>query len=162
MIITFSDSSRGRLWDGQKWRKEAHIRTEGSCWQIPHFRKSPSLAYAWYVSSKNYFMWKKEITLSLSGVVGLVLPLVVEKKIAIFEIQISRNWLYRWNDPNLGPSKFRSWWCISMTLSPWDPRCWWSMHIYIGYFHPKYNFHISNINWTYEISSPIVYFYRTR
>ena len=50
-----------------------------------HFRKSPSLAYARYVHFKKYFMWKKEITLSLSGVVGFGVPLVIEKKIVIFQ-----------------------------------------------------------------------------
>ena len=84
------------------------------------------------------------------------------KKIAIFEIQIPRYWLYRPNDPIFRPSKFPSSGSISMPLSPSDPRCWGSMHIYIGYFHPKYNFDISHKNSNYEISSWTVYFYRAR
>ena len=81
---------------------------------------------------------------------------------AIFEIQIPRYWLHRRNDPIFGPSKFPSWCPISMPLSPSDPRCWGSMHIYIGYFHPKYNFDIFHKNSKYEISSWTVYFYRAR
>ena len=98
----------------------------------------------------------------MSGFVGIGVGTVFVKKIVIFEIQISRNWLHRRNDPILGPSKFRSSGHISLALSSSDPRCWGSMHIYVGYFHPKNNFDISHRKWNYEISSWTVYFYRAR
>ena len=84
------------------------------------------------------------------------------KKIGNFIFQISRFWVYRPNDVILRPSKFLSRGSISMRQCPFDPRCWWSKHIYIGYLHPKYNFDISHKNWNYKISSWSVYFYRAR
>ena len=96
------------------------------------------------------------------AVVGFVVEVVFVEKNAIFDFQIPRFWLHHPFDPNMGPSKFPSSCPISMPLSPSNPRCWGSMHIYIGYFHPKYLFDISNINWTYKISSWVVYFYRAR
>ena len=107
-------------------------------------------------------MSKKEITSRMSAVVGFVVKVVFVKKIAIFDFQIPGFWLHHPFDPNMGPSKFPSSCPISMPLSPSDPRCWWSMHIYMGYFHPKYDFDISHKSPNYEISSPIVYFYRAR
>ena len=98
----------------------------------------------------------------MSSFIGIGVEVVFVQKIAIFEIQITRYWVYHPNDPNMGPSKFPSSCPISMPLSPSNPRCWGSMHIYIGYFHPKYNFHISHINSNYKISSWTVYFYRAR
>ena len=68
MIITFSDSSRGRLWDGQKWRKEAHIRTGGIVLANPTFSKIPLISVClicviqelFYVKKGNYleFVWR--------------------------------------------------------------------------------------------------------
>ena len=72
------------------WSKNAEKGLKfhfGGLWrQIPHFRKSSSLAYAWYVHSKIYFLWKKEITSSFFRFVGFGVPLVVEEKIMIFQI----------------------------------------------------------------------------
>ena len=116
---------------------------------IPQFRYFAPITCAWYVISKIYFTWKKEITSRMSAVVGFVVKVVFVKKIAIFDFQIPGFWLHHPFDPNMGPSKFPSSCSISMPLSSSDPRCWWSMHINIGYFHPKYNFDISHKNSSY-------------
>ena len=145
-----------------KSRKEAQIPILGIVPSYSTFSKIPPHRVCRICASQYFFMKKLEITSGIFGVVGICVGVVVVKIIVIFEIQIPRYWVYHPFDPILRSSKFPSWCSISMTHSPSDPRCWGSMHIYIGYFHPKYNFDISQKNSNYEISSWAVYFYRAR
>ena len=53
LTIIFSNSTEGSLGWSENGEKRQTSHFGASCWQIPHFRESPSLAYAWYVHSKN-------------------------------------------------------------------------------------------------------------
>ena len=130
--------------------------------QNPHFRISVIMDCASYVHLKKLFMRSLEITSRMSGFVSIGVGCVFVKKIKNSEIQISRIWAYHPNEGFWRPSKFRSSPDISMTMNSVDPRCWRSMHIYIGYLHPKNNFNIFDKNRNYKISSWVVYFYRAR
>ena len=113
-------------------------------------------------ASQIFLMKKLEITSNLSRVVGIGVEVVFVKKNQNFQIQISRNWAYHFFGGFWGPSIYRSWGSILIGLYPSDPRCWRSMHTYIGCFHPKHKFDISHKNWNHKISSCPVYFYCPR
>ena len=100
--------------------------------------------------------------MQVSSFKGFCVRALFVEKFSISKKQIPEILVDHRNPLICGSSKFRSWPDISMTKSSGGPRCWGSMNIYIGYFHPKYNFHIFHKNVKYKISSRTVYFYRAR